>query len=390
MMNFEDSNTARLYMPGEVIMEIARSYQSVSTPNQNGLRSGLRIGEMELDSNRVHGLRIGEMERDPISVHDISEFLNHFSMSNNKFIFNIHTHNIFDILNEIHLHPNISFSFKIIDGKNISYGPGANRFVFDLVLRQLTLEPFNLLIKHNNYFVSVNYSNIFWESAENIKTFAKLILMAQQNNVYLPFHFDPILLELISGVSMNIASGLYFLKYYDPEIYTNIVKIDDEYIEENTQCKTKLEYVKTIFSKNHNDKINKLIKDNFKYTTDTDSIIALDKKISGQYIISASDVLSAIKISDDKYLEQWTTFINKLNSLELEKLLLLIGNTTDLSESYTIIIKSDMDVDINITTCSHSIAINEKIFNSESGLDILKIYLIGGQDKMSDRVIFDV
>lgn len=359
------------------------------------------LDQESLTHRRINGYRIQnyniQAPRRPFifdlarNNYNSNDFAIEYSHIPNLFIFDLDKHNVLDVLNQIHLHPDKSINFRLIDKNNLSYGPGTARYCLNLILQQLMLDPVNILFKHNNFFVNVNYSNIFWESEENIKMLMILIKMVCQNKVYLPFHLNPILLELILGSTASIDDYLYFLKYFDNEIYQNMVKVDDNYIKDNTECITKLEYIKLIFSKNLNNKIDKLIKNNFAYVDNLNlpkvpTIIDLDRTLSGPYIITPSDVLSVTKLSNNKYLEQWTTFINKLDSLELEKLLLLLGNTTDLSRSYRIIIDPNIVTDINISTCSYTISLNEKIFMFESGLDILKIYLVNGPDKMSDSI----
>lgn len=314
--------------------------------------------------------------------------------SEHNFNFDTDKHNIYDILNEIHLRPGMSLIFRLTDGKNISYGPGTTRHVYSIILNQLFDNNISLLVKHNNFFANINYSNIFWANSENINAFVMLIVMAWHNKVVLPFHFNPILLELIYSNNTNIFEQLYFLKYYDYDLYSGLIKVTDDDIEEDTSYKTRGEYIRSIFSKNLNVRINELIRDSFEFFIDEfcyheiKSIITLDTKLSGKYIITADDVLSITKLSKDKYFEQWAIFIHSLCSIELEKFLILIGNTTDLSRSYIIIIDPDMRTDINISTCTYTVSINEKLFISETGLDILKAYLINGQDKIADEVVY--
>lgn len=312
-----------------------------------------------------------------INIYDSSVIQN----TTYDFNFDTNIHNVYDILNLLKNKSITTINFRLIENNNESYGPGANRYVYLKILNQLSDPTFNILIKKNN-FVDVNNLNIFWTCDLNIWSIAKLFMLANQNDVKLPYHLNPLILEQIIHRQLTLNEFMYFLEYYDRDIYTNIHKITDDFIRENTNYDSKLEYVKSLFF-NNNKHIYEIIGDTFsiKYQ----SVVDLNEKISGPYIITRLDLLSVANLNGTKYENQWSAFIHSLTMSELKNLLLTFGNTLDLNEPYNIIVSSSILTDIKISTCSRIVMLNEKIF--ESGLDILKIYLVDNLDTMSDRII---
>lgn len=297
-----------------------------------------------------------------------------------------------EILNIIKISPNTYLNFNIIDNDTKSYGIGANRQIYTYVINNMINDLFEVT---HGFFLDIKPSS-FWHSSENIDGIVTLIGLYIESECKLPYHFHPVLLQKIKRIKMmSLKSQLKILRWFNNQMYIEINRniSDPEFdVEEITGYDTIEEYIwdfcfiKTLkpWKIDIYDKIAKSFRTKF------DSIVLfgiskLDNIISGNYEINSAEVLNIMSLDDELHNNLWIQFINSLNQEQLKNLLLLCSNSFSLDEKFHITVLENMDQDIKIATCSRSVILNKRLFESIEMLNNLTLYL-----STVDNTIVDV
>jgi hypothetical protein len=295
-----------------------------------------------------------------------------------------------EIFINIEEYPNTSFNFSIVLDSVIAYGEGATRQIYQYAMNDCIKKYLQI---NRGYFVDTNDSN-FWDSNTNITHFVTFIGLYIFSECTLPYHLEPLLLQKISARSMDYEQQLYFLKYYNPDIYAEVIKPDFDI--SYTGYDTTEEYIADIFANQKTEskiKLYDLISKEFSKqfgTLDEYDVIALDEIISGSYNMTSKDILKIMSIDDPVYTPMWENFIGSLDENQLKKLLLLAGNTLSLESNYTVSIEDDMKTDIDVTTCCRHIKLNGHLFEKQEYLDGLKMYLDDVDSTIVDNYRFSI
>lgn len=294
-----------------------------------------------------------------------------------------------DFFDCIRRNPNTFFKFDVIDGKLLAYGKGANRQIYNYIINDVIKD---LFIETKHYFLDINVENDFWLIDENIKIFVNFVAIVVNAECVFPLHFNPILLETISNKQLEFSELEFFMEKADPEIVSAVKKLgntDFDLLEvpyENPE-----EYYRAYFLKDITR--NKLIIYGkiAKYLNIYDDFhnyaaIIIDRTFSGEYDLIPSKVLSIITVHDDDYKVFWNKFIESLNSDQLKKLLLTIGNSLSLEHHYDIYSSDTMNANIHISTCSRTVVMNKNLLSNPIELEHIKTYLLG-DDKIYDQIV---
>lgn len=273
----------------------------------------------------------------------------------------------------------ISYTFSSIKNKTYAYGSGANKHVYN----QLWKEIVGTIMKPvDSYFMDVNTDHLFWDSEENIECFVVFVAMTIQSGCTLPFHFVPLLLESISHKLLTLPDLELFMEIINPDVLRSAKTLSvTEFQYLDCGFDTHAEYYRNILESTSPVSDNKqiiyqLIAQNFGlfesfYDFDTDII---DHTFSGKYKLTAEMVIPMFIIDKEIYEPKWNQFIESLTETELRHLLMVIGNSTSVKNSYRIYVNKFISEDVQITTCSNAISIREDIFTDPELFDNLKHY----------------
>ena len=314
--------------------------------------------------------------------------------SNFKFKFrktlniDISTDILFNVLNHIAINKGYYFDFTTKHEKNIATGNGATRQVYCKLADELMKE---LLVQKNNYFMDINVDNAFWESYENIESFGFLIEMIIKSGCILPYHFTPALLEIISNQILTLEQLEFFMEKIDPDLLVFAKKVNPSDFESlDTNFKSHEEFYRSIVIGTVDEKKMTIycnISNCFE-SIDGRSILDIDRIFSGNYTITANDVLSCTILTERQYQDIWNQFINSLTEKELKQLMILFRNTLSLKERYDIIVKN-IDIDIHIEICFKKVTINQKLFENLEYLNNLKNYFVDNDNIHDSNVAYD-
>ena len=288
-----------------------------------------------------------------------------------------------ELFNILHEHPFTYINFQIISATNMSFGNGASRQIYQYVWTDIMNKLLRIIC---GYFLDISTDNlVFWNYEDNIELFVSFIGLCVTSDCVLPYHLHPILLQKIVQKPMTLEQQLYFLKYYNPDLYMEIIKYtsDDTFdVIKTTGYDTIEEYIEADIFRNQmeNWKLDMYQKIADLFIKKFDSIcnydcIKLDTIISGYYEIKASDVIAIMPVDNPICQNMWTQFIESMTSDQLKKLLLLCSNSLSTVSKFQINILDSMETDIKISTCFRQVDLNKKLFETTETLDSLKLYL---------------
>jgi hypothetical protein len=325
----------------------------------------------------------------------------HANMSTEPFVFleeknlNIKPNPPCEDLFLIILHyPKIFINFTILStDTDMAYGEGATRQIYQHSMNDCIQKYLQIT---RGYFMDIKIDHlVFWDCEENIQTFVTCIGLCVASQCILPYHLEPLLLQKMACRPMGYEQQLFFLNFYSPDIYAEVIKPNFDIA--LTGYETVEEYIETgIFTNNKEPwklKLYDLLAKEFdkqfgplnKY-----DVIALDQLISGYYELRPSDVLKIMSVDDLFYGPMWTKFVESLSESQLKKLLLLCGNSLSLESAYCITIADEMQTDIKITTCCRQVSLNKNLFKSQEYLDGLKMYLDDVDSTIVDTLRFNI
>lgn len=292
---------------------------------------------------------------------------------------NLNSYHLDDFFNVLYANPNKKFSIKIITKKTIAFGRGSTNQFITLMANQMI----DYILEYkDNFFVDIKLNSNFWWNICNIKKFILFLRQAYLLDIKLPFHFSPLFLSHIFDIKLEKNDYIEYLKIIDNEIYKNIIEITDDVFKD-----IYMEGTKEIFIKN---KINKYFRHNngntleykrirkyfaeYKNPCFINSIVNIDRIISGAFIISGEYLIKNTIISPCVFEDEIHIFFNSLNNKEIKNFIYLA--TGSYSTNYSIYIKIRLlTVDIKFETCFKEVIINEELL-SENKLNKLKeLYL---------------
>lgn len=285
------------------------------------------------------------------------------------------------IIEHIKQNRGTKLKFDIENGKENACGDGANRFVYQQIAMDL-VQPNSILIFSSTYFVEPDLKNDFWTDDDNIYAFVIFIDLLVSSESVLPYHLSPAILEYIVYRKLNMEELLFYLSKIDHEIYEQVTKLNDAQIKElNIGFDTVMEYIRSKVIGHitpEQDILYTEIASGFSCINiwSIYDVMTIDKILSGPYMIVPDNILQIMTVHNEQYTDQWSKFIRSLSEYECRQLLLLFGNTISLGVTYDIYIEPQ-SLDINISTCTRKIMLNEKLFTNDEALEQLRIYLVG-------------
>jgi len=223
----------------------------------------------------------------------------------------------------------------------------------------------------------------FWHDDDNIKIFVLFVKMSIKFEYVLPYHFHPILLEMISHTKMTYDELEFFMEKIDPISVGYLKNISPEkFISLDLGYDTPEEYyryrLEEAMTKQKLDVYHKISK-YFDYLNN--DIKATDTSISGLYGITP-DLIISMTVIDSEYKNKWDDFIRSLTEPELKQIMIALSNSLSPNNKYKIYVSDSLKVDFQISTCGMSITIHKNLFDQ---IDNLRIYL-QGIDRISDSI----
>jgi hypothetical protein len=336
---------------------------------------------------------------------------NIFELNNYYFVdFDFNIDSVLYCFNNIKKRKGYRITFRCIEDDSLSYGHGANKYVYQKIAMNLLdavesneidlpliddgtefTNHESILIRKHNYFVEPNLCNNFWKDPENIYAFVVFIASMISFESVLPYHLSPAILEFITYKKLTESELKFYLEKIDPELQ-GIDTIDDNFIKElGLGFDTVMDYLRfkvvgTLTSEQI--VVYEEIASNFSlFNSFADfDIPNIDSVLSGKYTITADDVLK-ITIIEKKYINLWKKFVRSLSESELKQMLLSFGNTLSLDNHYNIHVNTIQTHDINIMTCAKDISIRENMLTEDEMIEQLRIYFRNNDSMRDDTYV---
>jgi hypothetical protein len=292
--------------------------------------------------------------------------------------------------------------FRLVNADNsIAYGDGADREVYNRIFKEI--------VKVNGYFgqfcLEPNLLNVF-NCEDLMKTLATVVYEANFAGYIPPFHFEPWLLGELTDADYE-----FYFKIKFPETFSTVSKLsNDEFIATDLGFESKIAYYRSMIIKPNEIPEIQLFTDKLRSLFGTNSVIELDRILSGNYVLRLADIINMFSYETDSefpFTSQignnvsrpelrsvcdsdvtttelstyWESFLATLCEDELKQLLMTIGGTISISAFYKIVCRSNSP-GIKISTCFGFATINP-IFIKEK-ID-LKSYFILAKDNIRDN-----